>query len=172
VNRANLLLAAIALGHCAVLAQQGGGAAVPSVARVVTDRSVFEIGPEAVARRFAPLASLRATVATREARRFTGENRDRGIAWVTVDFQATGKEPRPWAFLQSQICLLGTDLGAARSEFAKALGPAKIEEGRAVWSLGPHRELSVKSGKFDPPDGGPAVNGVLVELGVLQGEPE
>jgi len=145
---------------------------VRSVARIVTDRTVFEITPEAVSQRFASLASLHATVATKEERQYAGENRAAGIAWVTVDFQATGKEPRPWAFLQSQICLIGTDVAAVRSEFAKSLGPAKTEPERAVWSLGRYRELSVKGGKFDPPEGGPPVSGVLVELGVLQGEPE
>jgi hypothetical protein len=140
---------------------------------VVTDRFVFQAAPETAVQRLGAIASLKAAVETRELRRYIGENRGKGIAWVMIDFQPSEKDVKRWTFLQMQICVdqaharVGSQI---RSEIVKTLGAGKKENGRTVWPLGRHRELSIRTGAFDPPTGLAPVAGMLIELAVLQGE--
>jgi hypothetical protein len=59
-----------------------------------------------------------------------------------------------------------------RSNLTQKLGRPKGEGDRVYWDLGEHREISLKNGSFQPPEGGSLVNGILIEAVVLQGEPE
>jgi hypothetical protein len=171
------VLAAFLLWHGAVLQTNAAQPTLPSlraIIGIVGAPSVFALRPENVQERFASLTPLDATVNTGVLRRYTGRNPDKGISWVMVDFQPSARDRQQWTLLQLQICIEGPGSAETtmRSNLTRRLGPPKSEGDRIYWDLGGHREVSLKNGSFNPPAGGPLVNGLLIEAVVLQGEPE
>jgi hypothetical protein len=136
--------------------------------------SIFALHPENVQERFAQLSSLHVSVSTKLLHRYVGNNRGNGISWVLIDFQPSTSDRSRWTLLQVQICMAGSGSAETelRSNLTQKLGRPKREGDRVYWDLGEHREISLKNGSFQPPEGGSLVNGILMEAVVLQGEPE
>ncbi|HWF47931.1 MAG TPA: hypothetical protein VG168_13050 [Bryobacteraceae bacterium] len=153
---------------------QPAPSSLPTIAGIVGEPSVFALHPENVRERFASLVPLNATVTTNVLHRYVGHNAAKGIYWVMADFQPSIANRKQWTLLQLQICIDGSGSveAAMRSNLTRKLGRPKSEGDRFYWELGDHREISLKSGSFQPPEGGPSVSGVLIEAVVLQGEPE
>ena len=171
------LLSALLLWNSVALQPHATQPALPllhTIVQIVSEPSVFELRPENVAERFAALTPLKPTVRTNLLRRYVGHNQRNGISWVMVDFQPSGRDGQQWTLLQVQICVesSGSANTALRSNLVRKLGQPTNDGDRASWEMGEHREVSLQNGRFEAPEGGSQVSGVLITAAVLQGEPE
>jgi hypothetical protein len=170
------ILSTFLLWNCALLQTNAAQPPAPqrAIAEIVGQPSIFALRPENVQQRFAQLSSLHASVRTKVLHRYAGNNRGNGISWVVIDFQPSTSDPSHWTLLQVQICWDGSASAETglRSNLTHKLGHPKGEGDRVYWDLGEHREVSLKNGSFQSPEGGSLVNGILIEAVVLQGEPE
>jgi hypothetical protein len=149
------------------------------VAAVAADRQLARLTPATVIAKMQPLVTLTGDTATEEEWTYSGTDREAGVAWERVYFQASADAGK-WSFLQLQMGLSSKCgeraalIKELTAELTKRLGPstsdARGPNARRSWAAKGGQMISMRDGEFENPINDAKESVLLVEVVVAQGD--